>query len=128
MSNEKRAPGWLGYIGDYTTQFYRDYKDFKLFGSWKFFQTLRLFQHTELEHTPSNLYQQATFSRFLNHNWRCRGLPKGVQFSWTNIPPKKIIQKAKVFSNVSTDLFGWFFPIDSGPRSLIPSGAPEVAS
>ena len=25
MSNEKRAPGWLGYIGDYTTQVYRDY-------------------------------------------------------------------------------------------------------
>ena len=25
MSNEKRAPGWLGYIGDYTTQLYRDY-------------------------------------------------------------------------------------------------------
>ena len=25
LSNEKRAPGWLGYIGDYTTQFYRDY-------------------------------------------------------------------------------------------------------
>ena len=24
MSNEKR-PGWLGYIGDYTTQVYRDY-------------------------------------------------------------------------------------------------------
>ena len=24
-SNEKRAPGWLGYIGDYTTQLYRDY-------------------------------------------------------------------------------------------------------
>ena len=21
LSNEKRAPGWLGYIGDYTTQF-----------------------------------------------------------------------------------------------------------
>ena len=25
MSNEKK-PGWLGYIGDYTTQLYRDYK------------------------------------------------------------------------------------------------------
>ena len=26
MSNEKRAPGWLGYIEDYvTTQLYRDY-------------------------------------------------------------------------------------------------------
>ena len=25
MSNEKRAPGWLGYIGDYTTQLYGDY-------------------------------------------------------------------------------------------------------
>ena len=25
MSNEK-SPGWLGYIGDYTTQLYRDYK------------------------------------------------------------------------------------------------------
>ena len=25
LSNEKRAPGWLGYIGDYTTQLYRDY-------------------------------------------------------------------------------------------------------
>ena len=24
MSNEKN-PGWLGYIGDYTTQLYRDY-------------------------------------------------------------------------------------------------------
>ena len=24
MSNEKH-PGWLGYIGDYTTQVYRDY-------------------------------------------------------------------------------------------------------
>ena len=24
MSNEKE-PGWLGYIGDYTTQLYRDY-------------------------------------------------------------------------------------------------------
>jgi len=27
MSNEKKAPGCLGYIGDYTTQFYRDYKE-----------------------------------------------------------------------------------------------------
>ena len=25
LSNEKRAPGWLGYIGDYTAQLYRDY-------------------------------------------------------------------------------------------------------
>ena len=25
MSHEKRAPGWLGDIGDYTTQLYRDY-------------------------------------------------------------------------------------------------------
>ncbi len=25
VSNEKRAPGWLGYIRDYTTQLYRDY-------------------------------------------------------------------------------------------------------
>ena len=25
LSNEKRAPGWLGYIGDDTTQLYRDY-------------------------------------------------------------------------------------------------------
>ena len=25
LSNEKRAPGWLGYIGDYTTQLYWDY-------------------------------------------------------------------------------------------------------
>ena len=25
VSHEKRAPGWLGYIGDYTTQLYRDY-------------------------------------------------------------------------------------------------------
>ena len=25
MSHEKRAPGWLGYIGDYTTQLYGDY-------------------------------------------------------------------------------------------------------
>ena len=25
MSNEKRAPGWLGYVGDSTTQLYRDY-------------------------------------------------------------------------------------------------------
>ena len=25
LSNEKRAPGWLDYIGDYTTQLYRDY-------------------------------------------------------------------------------------------------------
>ena len=25
MSNEKRAPGCLGYIGDYTTQVYLDY-------------------------------------------------------------------------------------------------------
>ena len=24
MSNEK-SPGWLGYVGDYTTQLYRDY-------------------------------------------------------------------------------------------------------
>ncbi len=24
LSNEKK-PGWLGYIGDYTTQLYRDY-------------------------------------------------------------------------------------------------------
>ncbi len=30
LSNEKRAPGWLGYIGDDTTQLYRDYnKPFK---------------------------------------------------------------------------------------------------
>ena len=33
---------------------------------------LRLFQHTELEHTPSNLYQQA-ISRDSFHNW-LRGL------------------------------------------------------
>ena len=25
VSNEKRAPGWLGYVEDYTTQLYRDY-------------------------------------------------------------------------------------------------------
>ena len=25
LSHEKRAPGWLGYIGDYTTQLYGDY-------------------------------------------------------------------------------------------------------
>ena len=25
LSHEKRAPGWLGYIGDYTTQLYWDY-------------------------------------------------------------------------------------------------------
>ncbi len=25
VSNEKRAPGWLGYIGGDTTQLYRDY-------------------------------------------------------------------------------------------------------
>ena len=25
LSNEKRAPGWLGYMGDYATQVYRDY-------------------------------------------------------------------------------------------------------
>ena len=25
MSNEERAPGWLGYIGDYSTQLYRYY-------------------------------------------------------------------------------------------------------
>ena len=27
MSNEKRAPGWLFDIGDYTTQLYRDYNE-----------------------------------------------------------------------------------------------------
>ena len=27
LSNEKRAPGWLGYIGDYTTLLYRDYNN-----------------------------------------------------------------------------------------------------
>ena len=25
VNHEKRAPGWLGYIGDYTTQLFRDY-------------------------------------------------------------------------------------------------------
>ena len=25
LSHEKRAPGWLGFIGDYTIQLYRDY-------------------------------------------------------------------------------------------------------
>ena len=25
MSNEKRAPGCLGYIGDYTAQLFKDY-------------------------------------------------------------------------------------------------------
>ena len=41
---------------------------------------IRLFQHTELEHTPSNLYQQA-ISRDSFHNWRtgdCLGCALGV--------------------------------------------------
>ena len=46
---------------------------------------LRLFQHTELEHTPSNLYQQAIW-RDSFHNWRtgdCLACALGVlQFSW----------------------------------------------
>ena len=52
-------------------------------------QILRLFQRTELEHTPKrNLYQQA-ISRDSFHNWRTGGWP-GVcsggllQFSWIN--------------------------------------------
>ena len=39
-------------------------------------KNLRLFQHTELEHTPSNLYQQA-ISRDSFHNWQ-RGIARGV--------------------------------------------------
>jgi len=27
VSNETRAPGWLDYIGDFSTQLYTDYKD-----------------------------------------------------------------------------------------------------
>ena len=27
MSNEKKAPGFLGYIGDYITHLYGDYKE-----------------------------------------------------------------------------------------------------
>ena len=41
---------------------------------------LRLFQHTELEHTPSNLYQQAIIWDSF-HNWRtgdCLGCALGV--------------------------------------------------
>ena len=47
---------------------------------------LRLFQHTELEHTPSNLYQQA-ISRDSFHNWRTGDwvYSGGVlQFSWNS--------------------------------------------
>ena len=27
LSNEKRAPGWLGYVEDFTTQLYTDYHE-----------------------------------------------------------------------------------------------------
>ena len=36
-------------------------------------------QHTELEHTPSNLYQRAMI-RDSFHSWRCRGIARGVRF------------------------------------------------
>ena len=40
--------------------------------------SLRLFQHTELEHTPKrSLYQQALI-RDSFHNWRCRGIAERV--------------------------------------------------
>ena len=49
---------------------------------WDFFQQqyLRLFQHTELEHTPSNLYQQPV-SRDSFHSGRFGGLPIGCAIS-----------------------------------------------
>ena len=34
-------------------------------------------QHTELEHTPSNLYQQAK-KKDSFHSWRCRGIAERV--------------------------------------------------
>ena len=43
------------------------------------FKCLRLFHHTELEHTPSNLYQQTIFRNSF-HSWRTGGLPWVVRY------------------------------------------------
>ena len=71
---------------------------------------------------------QATFTnrRHFRDSWMIIGVAgdclTGCNFLGQTFLPKKIIQKAKVFSNISPDPFGCFFPIDSGPGSLIPSG------
>ena len=79
--------------------------------------TLRLFQHTELEHTPSNLYQEAihVIPFIVGEPGDCRlGVPyRGVlQFSWKHgqrpgissnnqRPPRSEKQDQKVFNKRS---------------------------
>ena len=67
-------------------------------------------QHTELEHTPSNLYQQAK-SRDSFHNWRCRGIAErvcyiGVCCNFLGIISIWVFPKTGVFPPKSSILIG----------------------
>ena len=63
---------------------------------------LRLFQHTELEHTPSNLYQQPV-SRESFHSGRFGGLPIGCAISGCVVILLEDLTNGPLYKYISCD-------------------------